>query len=116
MITGLNTDVTHDGVTYHVQTEDSGLKNPFIVTHCFVKGAIIATKKTSYADILKADCLPDVVKDLMNEQHKQMMRDVVSGGLKKKKSDEKFGDDVISKKSLDEVILDFLGKDDKENK
>lgn len=113
MITGLNTDVQYGGKIYHVQTEDSGLNNPVIITHCFVNGAIIATKKTSYADIVRADCLTDVVRDLMNGQHKEMMKAVISGKLDKKEEGEPFGGDIISNKSLDEVILDYLGKDDK---
>lgn len=117
MITGVNTDVQYDGKVYHVQTEDGGLKNPVIITHCFINGAIIATKKTSYADIVRAECLTDVVKDLMKEQHKEMIEAVKTGKLTGRKEGEKFGEDIISKKSLDEVILDFLSKeDDKKNK
>ena len=32
MITGFNTDVPYDGVTYHVQTEDKGLETPLILS------------------------------------------------------------------------------------
>jgi uncharacterized membrane protein len=45
------------------------------------QGAILARRQTNYADILKADCLEDVVRDLMKEQHKQMIRDLMQGKL-----------------------------------
>lgn len=48
MITGFNTDVPFDGVTYHVQTEDKGLETPLILSLVYVGGAIIASKRTPY--------------------------------------------------------------------
>ncbi|MCS6837860.1 MAG: hypothetical protein NZ480_03340 [Bdellovibrionaceae bacterium] len=38
--------------TYHVQTEDWGIENPFIVTRVFVQGAVVKTVKTPYHEIL----------------------------------------------------------------
>ncbi len=79
MVTGFNHNVKHLGRVYHVQTEDSGLHNPHIITHLFVGGNIIASKKTSYADITGAENLTQVVRELMEEQHKEMLRNLVNG-------------------------------------
>jgi hypothetical protein len=79
MVPGFNHNVKHKGTPYHVQTEDSGIDNPRIVTHLFVGGNIIASKKTSYADIVGAENLAQVVRELMEEQHKEMLRNLVSG-------------------------------------
>jgi hypothetical protein len=81
MLTGYNTDFKCQGKVYHVQTEDGGVNSPFITSLLYHQGAILASRKTSYADILKADCLDDVVRDLMMEQHKQMIRDLMRGKL-----------------------------------
>jgi hypothetical protein len=81
MLTGYNTDFKYQGKVYHVQTEDGGANSPFITSLLYFQGAILASRKTSYADILKADCLDDVVRDLMMEQHKQMIRDLMQGKL-----------------------------------
>jgi hypothetical protein len=81
MLTGYNTDFKYQGKVYHVQTEDGGLNSPYITSLLYFQGAILASRKTSYADILKADCLDDVVRDLMMEQHKQMIRALVQGKL-----------------------------------
>jgi hypothetical protein len=79
MVPGFNHNVKHRGKGYHIQTEDSGLGNPQITTHLFVGGNILATKKTSYADIVTAENLTQVVRELMEEQHKEMLRNLVNG-------------------------------------
>lgn len=78
---GYNTNVRHKGKLYHIQTEDSGVKHPHIITHLFADGGrIIASKKTDYVQYLASENLKEVVKKLMQEQHKAMfiaLRDCV---------------------------------------
>ncbi len=81
MLTGYNTDFKFQGKVYHCQTEDGGVNSPFVTSLLYLRGAILASRKTSYADILKADCLDEVVRELMMEQHKQMIRDLMHGKL-----------------------------------
>jgi len=81
MLTGYNTDFKFQGKIYHVQTEDGGANSPFITSLLYHQGAILSSRKISYADILKADCLDEVVRELMMEQHKQMIRDLMHGRL-----------------------------------
>lgn len=78
-VTGFNHNIKHKGKVYHVQTEDSGVSNPHIITHLFVGGNILASKKTSYQDIVKAENLPELVKEMMEEQHKEMLRNLIGG-------------------------------------
>ncbi len=78
-VVGFNHNIKHQGSLYHIQTEDSGIKNAHIITHVFVGGSIIASKKMSYADVLAAENLQEVVRQLMEEQHKEMLRNLVSG-------------------------------------
>jgi hypothetical protein len=79
MVVGFNHNIKHKGKMYHIQTEDSGLENPHLITHLFVGGNILASKKTSYADIIGADNLAAVVRELMEEQHKEMLRNLING-------------------------------------
>ena len=81
MLTGYNTDFKFQGKIYHCQTEDGGVNSPYVTSLLYLQGAILASRKTSYADILKADCLDGVVRELMMEQHKQMIRDLMHGKL-----------------------------------
>lgn len=78
-VTGFNHNIKHKGKVYHVQTEDSGVSNPHIITHLFVGGNILATKKSSYADIARSDNLAELVREMMEEQHKQMLRNLING-------------------------------------
>jgi len=165
-LTGFNHNIKHKGKVYHVQTEDSGVANPHIITHLFVGGNILASKRTSYAEILKTENLMELVRELMEEQHKEMLRNLINGvyddidaaqaakhydpgqiaveapaarswtpikpippvlsplppevvaargmpapKLKETGAETLFGEDLISEKSLDEVILSYLAGD-----
>jgi hypothetical protein len=79
MVTGFNHNIGYRGELFHVQTEDSGRANPHIVTLLYRGGTIIASTKTSYADIIKADQLELVVESIMKDQHKEMMRRLKGG-------------------------------------
>jgi hypothetical protein len=78
---GYNTNVRHKSKLYHIQTEDSGVNHPHIITHLFADGGrIIASKKTTYEQYLGSANQQEIVKKLMQEQHKAMfiaLRDCV---------------------------------------
>ncbi len=177
-VLGYNTNVRHHGKLYHIQTEDSGIRHPHIITHLFADGGrIIASKKTSYADRVGVEDMKGIVKKMMQAQHKAMfiaLRDGVydedadptasapaeapkpptpaapvvdveaferaaarissrqpshadaassryqgtrppksieMGASRSKPPDSIFGSDLLSEKSLDEVILSYLADD-----
>jgi ketol-acid reductoisomerase len=89
MVVGFNHNVMYKAEVFHVQTEDSGMSNPQITTLLYREGTILASKKTSYADIIKIDGLEKVVEELMKEQHKDMLRNLKNGEF----------DDRIAKRS-----------------
>ena len=78
-VTGFNHNIKHKGKVHHVQTEDSGVNNPHVITHLFVGGNILATKKSSYQDLVKSHNLSELVKDMMEAQHKEMLRNLING-------------------------------------
>ena len=79
MVLGFNHNVVYKGEVFHVQTEDSGVNNPHIITLLYKGGVILCSKKTSYADILMMENLDSVVEELMKAQHKELMRRLKSG-------------------------------------
>jgi hypothetical protein len=81
MIPGYNHNVKYRESVYHVQTEDSGIGNPHIITHLYVGGNIIESRKTSYADIVGSVGLNEMLVDLMQDQHKAMLKDLIGGRL-----------------------------------
>jgi hypothetical protein len=79
MIPGLNSNVTHAGVEYHIQTEDLGRRNPYVLTLVFRAGAIIAREKVNYRDALGEKAREAEIKSFMDKQHHRIMRRVMSG-------------------------------------
>ena len=79
MVVGFNHNFRYKGEVYHVQTEDGGLKSPNIVTLLYKAGTILASRKTSYADILGTEHLARVVEELMKEQHREMLHRLKGG-------------------------------------
>ena len=79
---GYNNNVRHKNRVFHIQTEDSGIKHPHIITHVFMDGGrILKSVKTSYAEHVGQDKLGDVVRQMMKEQHKAMFRALRDGEL-----------------------------------
>ncbi|MGH9867155.1 MAG: hypothetical protein ACREAA_03185 [Candidatus Polarisedimenticolia bacterium] len=108
MITGYNTDVKHDGLVFHVQTEDKGLSNPTIESLIYAGGKIVASRQYSYAWLVRQGYDEKVVQDLLDCQHRKMMRDI-HGGKYSPGGPPPFGAGLISERGFDELVLEFLG-------
>jgi len=79
MFTGFNNNVLYNNDMYHVQTENGGLNNTVITTLIYLKGAIVASKKISYQDIIHEKDAEESVKKLMENQHKNMIKALLRG-------------------------------------
>jgi hypothetical protein len=79
MIPGLNTNVTHGGIEYHVQTEDLGRGNPYVLTLVFRAGAIIAREKVNYQEALGEAAPEGEIKRFMDQQHQGIIQDILAG-------------------------------------
>lgn len=79
MIPGYNHNVKYKDKVYHVQTEDSGVANPHVITHLFVGGNIVESRKTSYAHLVSNAQLGDQLVEIMQAQHKGMLKDLIGG-------------------------------------
>ena len=129
MLVGYNNNVTYKGKVYHVQTEDSGLNNPIIVTLLYIKGTILASKKTSYSHLIGIKDIKKSVRELMKEQHKAILKELIAGkypvdGAEEEKKEEPVSPeqlgtspDIIGAepemkktkdKTLDDILLDYI--------
>jgi hypothetical protein len=71
---GFNNNIKAKGQVFHVQTEDSGLDAPHIITHLFADGGrVIKTHKRSYAEAVKRSDVTEFVRGLMKAQHLEMV-------------------------------------------
>ncbi len=80
---GFNSDIEYDGENYHVQSEDWGFENPFLVSRVYLNGAVVKNIKTSYGDILKTSSLKDprAIRLALIDQHQLVLDQLVSGQL-----------------------------------
>jgi len=79
VLLGFNNNIIYNEDTYHIQTEDNGLKNPVIISLLYLKGEIIATQKSSYADIVGEPDYQEKIKRMMAEQHNSMIEELLAG-------------------------------------
>jgi len=122
MLVGYNTNVSYKNTIYHIQTEDSGQKNPVVVTLLYSKGAILASKKTNYAHIVDAPDCAGKVRRLMKEQHKDMIKELLAGKYSVDHETEEVSEKPVEQsdeepksknqitRSLDDILLSYIMK------
>jgi hypothetical protein len=81
VITGFNTDIEHGGVVYHVQTEDKGLDTPLILSLVYVGGAILASKRSSYQDLIEEGFDVKTLTERLQRQHKLICAAIRTGRI-----------------------------------
>lgn len=79
MITGFNTDVEHDGVIYHVQTEDKGLATPLILSLVYTGGEVLASKRSPYEDLITAGFDEATLAERIQRQHRLICAAIHAG-------------------------------------
>ncbi len=82
---GFNTDISVEGAQYHIQTEDWGDANPFLVTRVFKEGAVVKSFKTSYREVYAKSPKADrqAIRLAMRDQHERILDRLVSGQLER---------------------------------
>jgi len=129
MLGGFNTNVRYRGRKFHVQTEDNGRANPKIITLLYEGGVILTSRKRGYEDHLESESLEEVVREFMEEQHREMLAELKSGVLDEEIGLEgdseqpasieaaqtaelakqpEFGEGIISEIPLDDLVLGQL--------
>lgn len=118
MITGHNTDINFNGVVYHVQTEDKGRNNPVVETLVYRGGEILDARRTSYTDLIEDGYDEKKIIELIDAQHRTVIGDIKGGKYDRGgKVDPLAAEGIIdSKKSLDQVILDYLASEEEKER
>ena len=81
---GYNNNVRHRGRIFHIQTEDSGVHRPRVMTHLFGDGGrILKSLKREYNEHVGSDDMATAVRRIMKEQHKAMFIALRRGDLDK---------------------------------
>ncbi len=101
---GFNNNVKYKNQTFHIQTEDSGLDKPHVITHLFADGGrVIKGHKRSYADSVRREDVAAFVRQLMKAQQLEMAL-----GLR----DGKFDDIIEGRATGGLQVLDYPPKVD----
>jgi pSer/pThr/pTyr-binding forkhead associated (FHA) protein len=70
---GFNNNVKYKNQTFHIQTEDSGLDKPHVITHLFADGGrVIKSHKRLYTEHVGREDVAAVVRQLMKGQQLEM--------------------------------------------
>jgi hypothetical protein len=85
VITGFNTDIEHEGVVYHVQTEDKGLDSPLILSLVYSGGHILASKRSRYEDLIASGFDEEVLSQRLKRQHRLICAAINAGRLEELK-------------------------------
>jgi pSer/pThr/pTyr-binding forkhead associated (FHA) protein len=79
---GFNNNIKFHEQVFHVQTEDSGLDQPHIITHLFADGGrVIKSHKRSYAEETRRPDVAEFVRSLMKAQHLEMVLKLREGAF-----------------------------------
>ena len=72
---GFNSDISVAGVAFHIQTQDWGRENPYVVTQIFKGGAILRSVKTPYEEIWRRSPRSDqhAIRLAMQLQHQEIL-------------------------------------------
>lgn len=80
MVMGFNTDIKHNGVVYHIQTEPR--KDAGIETIVYTRGAVIHKVKNSYQAMLNSpDFNDEKLKHVLEDQHRQVIARIRAGEI-----------------------------------
>ena len=81
MVMGFNTDIKHEGVVYHIQTEPR--KDAGIDTTVYTRGAVIHKFKSSYQELLDSPEFSDEkLRRRLEEQHRLIIARIRAGEIK----------------------------------
>lgn len=84
---GFNSDIIFRGMNFHVQTEDWGQENPYLVSRVYTNGAVVKSVKTPYSEVLGAFAQTrhrvdsQAIRLALRDQHQKILDLLVSGQL-----------------------------------
>ncbi len=83
VVKGFNSDIEHDGQRFHVQSEDWGLKNPYLVSTVYWNGAVMKSIKIAYQEVLPEAKIDDQdsIHFALKCQHQKILDLLLNGQL-----------------------------------
>lgn len=76
-MSGFNTKIEFGGGSYNIQTQDMGHGTAYIESLIYKSGRLLSSRRTFYTEHLKDPDLPDIINRLMEEQHKNILDEIL---------------------------------------
>ncbi|MCX7974755.1 MAG: hypothetical protein N3B16_09695 [Candidatus Aminicenantes bacterium] len=76
---GLNEEIIHKGIRFHLQTQDLGPREPVIQAILYKAGRVLHTRRVSYAPYLNQPNQAEKVLSLLKELHSSIVADIRAG-------------------------------------
>jgi hypothetical protein len=78
---GYNTDIEHNGLMFHVQTQDQGTSAHYVESIVYRSGKVLASRRTYYTSFLNSPTLSDAITKILDEQHEGILKDISDGAF-----------------------------------
>ena len=80
---GLNSDISVSGIQYHLQSEDWGAENQYLVSRIYRDGQVIRTFRRSYKEVLAEGPVStsEALRLALKDQHLRILDLLISGKM-----------------------------------
>jgi hypothetical protein len=78
-MSGYNTRVEYKGSVYIVQTQDKGIAAQYVESLIYKSGRLLTSKKTFYTSCLTDPGVQNLIEQMMEAQHKEILEEIVEG-------------------------------------
>jgi hypothetical protein len=76
---GFNTEIKRQAAVFHVQTQDVGPSVRCVESLIYKSGKVLSSRKTDYTPSLASPQLQARVQQIMEDQHKAILREIADG-------------------------------------
>jgi hypothetical protein len=75
----LNTEVVHNGKSYHVQTQDKGIDAHYVESLIYKSGRLLSSRRTFYTAFLSSPDLKERIMKIIDQQHNEVLKNINEG-------------------------------------
>jgi transcription initiation factor TFIIIB Brf1 subunit/transcription initiation factor TFIIB len=76
---GFNTETKRLAAVFHVQTQDVGPSTRYVESLIYKSGKLVSSRKTDYTSSLASPQLQARVRQIMEEQHNAILKEIADG-------------------------------------
>ena len=78
---GCNTEVKRLAAVFHIQTQDAGPSLRYVESLIYKSGRLLTSRKSDYTPSLGSPQLQARVRQIMEEQHNAILKEIADGKL-----------------------------------